>query len=106
VSSIDPVGRLVDTLANIYHWTIEYILDQPYTALKELLNAVKLREYMESIKLFRLYNLAQGGDQQQVEKFFEQLKPKIANTTKSVREDSTVAFEAMDLSGFSYIKKD
>ena len=104
--SIDPVGRLIDTLASIYHWTIEYILDQPYTKLRELLNSIKFREYMESIKLFRLHNLAQGGDQRQVEQFFEQLKPKIAVKVKSEEGGPSISYEAMNLSGFNYVRKE
>lgn len=61
---------------------------------------------MESIKLFRLTNLAQGGDQRQVEQFFEQLKPKITVRPKSDEGGLSISYEAMNLDGFNYIKKD
>ncbi len=95
----------MDTLASVYGWSIEYSLDQPYTKLKELLNSIKFREYLQDMKLFRLINLAQGGEQRQVDDFFKQLKPKIVAKIPD-KTQPAIKFEAMDLSGFHHIVKE
>ncbi len=105
-SGIDPIGRVIDSLACVYGWSMEYILDQPYTKLRELLSAIRLREYLETIKLYRLHGLAQGGDDRQVQQFFNDVKPKIRKTETVKDQGQTQPnFEAMSLDGFSYVRK-
>jgi hypothetical protein len=95
---------LIDGIVVEYGWTIEYVLEQPYTKLRELLNSMKFRKYIDTMRLFRLHNLAHGGDNRTVEKFFEDMKPSIPELLDKEVEE-TIVYAAMDLSGFNYTQK-
>ena len=85
--------------ATVYGWSQEYILDQPYTKLRELQNSIRLREYLHDIKTFKLLNLAQGGDAAAVTKLFNLLKPTFKKQTEAL-PSGAIHHAAMDMSGF------
>ena len=98
----DPIGQLIDKIASEYNWTDEYILDQPYPRLKELVNCIDIRRYYTAVNSFREKVLsAGGGSKRDIEQYFEQFEPK-----SKTQEDQYVVNDVPDLSGFVHIVKE
>lgn len=62
-------------IAYEYGWTPDYILDQSYSAIQSLADAIRVRKYLQLIQTYNLQALANGGTADAIERFFEAHKP-------------------------------
>lgn len=103
VQSLDPVGRLIDSLASMYGWSQEYILDQPYPRLNELQKSARLREYGITRRALEIVRLAQVTEVSHIQDFINNIKPKV--TKKEASRDASefsatpgIVGDSMDIS--------
>ena len=93
---------LIDEIVSNYGgWSIEYVLDQPYSKLRELRHAIRLRKHVDHRILYILIGLAQGGKEKDVRDFFDRRKP-IIPATEAEAGVAKVDGQAMDLLGLVF----